>query len=111
MSGLDRIHVDRCMKPSGFGEVVTCQVHHFSDASERGYGTCIYLRLRNSENKIHCSFLFGKAHAAPLKAVTIPRLELIAAVVAVKVNHMISSAIEIPIRSTVFCTTAQPCSI
>ncbi|XP_006815778.1 uncharacterized protein LOC100370012 [Saccoglossus kowalevskii] len=44
---LKKISVPRCFKPVDFGKVVSCQVHNFSDASERGYGMVSYLRLVN----------------------------------------------------------------
>ncbi|XP_077865856.1 uncharacterized protein LOC144352901, partial [Saccoglossus kowalevskii] len=45
---LKKISVPRCFKPVDFGKVVSCQVHNFSDASERGYGMVSYLRLHGS---------------------------------------------------------------
>ena len=37
---LSRFTVDRCMKPENFGPIRTAELHHFSDASEIGYGHC-----------------------------------------------------------------------
>ena len=37
--------IPRCYKPSSFGHVASCQLHCFSDASERGYGVACYVRL------------------------------------------------------------------
>lgn len=101
---LSGISVDRCVKPANFGSIVSSQIHYFSDASEKGYGSVAYLRLCNREGKVHCTFLFGKSHVAPLKAVTIPRLELMAAASAVKVNSMVVKALEIPVQRTVYWT-------
>ncbi|KAK0145451.1 hypothetical protein N1851_015639 [Merluccius polli] len=42
--------MDRCLKPPDFGQPTHCQLHHFSDASERGYGTVTYLRMQNNHN-------------------------------------------------------------
>ncbi len=75
--------VERCLKPPDFGKPTHGQLHHFSDTSESGYGTVPYLRMQNNSSNIHVSFMLGKARVAPLKQVTIPRLELTAAVLAV----------------------------
>lgn len=56
------------------------QIHAFCDASEKAYGTAIYIRVENSGG-IHCALLSAKSRVAPIKTVTIPRLELLAAVV------------------------------
>ena len=65
------------------------ELRHFSDASTKGYGRCSYLRLQDDSGRFHCSFVAGKSQVTPLKPVTIPRLELQAAVTSVKVSRQI----------------------
>lgn len=96
--------VNRCIKPKGFGRIVSAQLHHFSDASENGYGTATYLRMQNIEEMVHVAFLFGKARVTPLKPITIPRLELTAAVVAVRVDKMLQSELQLPLKKSNFWT-------
>ena len=74
LSQLEKFKVRRCLLPGNFGTLTSAQLHHFSDASESGYGTVSYLRLQDDEHKIHCAFVMGKARVVPLKLVPIPRL-------------------------------------
>ena len=91
---LERILVPRCVKPIDFAEVKSRQVHMFSDASSVGYGPGAYLRLCDNENRLHCSFLIGNARLAPIKAVTIPRLELTAATVSVRLGEILKKELD-----------------
>ena len=77
---LSNLKVPRCYKPEGFGEVRSVELHHFSEASKDPYGQCSYLRLIDHSGQIHCFLEMAKSCVAPLKPVTIPRLELTAAV-------------------------------
>ena len=86
---LSHFSISRCFKPEGFGPVVKRQTHHFSDASTKGYGQCSYLRLKDVSHNIHCSLVCGKSRVMPLKPVTTPRLELQAAVTAVKISQQL----------------------
>ncbi|XP_038565592.1 uncharacterized protein LOC119896177 [Micropterus salmoides] len=95
--------VERCIKPKNFGTQVKAELHHFSDASQTGYGTVSYLRLESTDN-VHVSFITGKARVAPLKQLTIPRLELAAAVLAVRVNTMLLKELQLPLQRSVFWT-------
>ncbi|VDI00951.1 Hypothetical predicted protein [Mytilus galloprovincialis] len=99
---LSEFKVNRCLKPSGFGEIVAADLHHFADASEIGYGVVSYLRIENEEGNTYCSFIMGKSRVTPLKQVTIPRLELTAATVAVRTNKMILKELEIPVQRSYF---------
>lgn len=98
-----RFKIDRCLKPANFGRSIHGQLHHFSDASESGYGTVTYLRVEN-DSQIHVSFLQGKARVTPLKPVTIPRLELTAAVLAVRVDKMFRKELEMALTQSCFWT-------
>lgn len=96
--------VTRCFKPPDFGKAVQARLHHFCDACETGYGTVTYLVQKNSSNQVHCSFVLGKARVAPLKPTTIPRLELTAAALAVKVDVMLKKELQLPLADSKFWT-------
>lgn len=71
------------------------QLHHFCDASEAEFGAVSYLRLSNSKQEVCVSFVIGKARVAPLKQFAIPRLELAAAVLAVRLDKMLSDELKL----------------
>ena len=64
LTKLEQLSVDRCLKPPSFGKVVSVQLHHFSDASQQGYGAVSYLRFLDDKNAIDSSFVMGKARTA-----------------------------------------------
>ena len=70
------------------------ELHHFCDASTTGYGACSYLRMVSPTGGISVSLVASKARLAPIKVVTIPRLELAAAVIAVRLDNLIKSVLE-----------------
>ena len=102
-----RFSIPRCFVPLEFGTPVSVRLHHFSDASEIGYGTVSYSRYVNQQQDIHCSLVMGKSKVAPLKQVSIPRLELSAATTAVRVHHMIYQELDINVDDTFFWTDSQ----
>lgn len=89
LAHLDNFTISRTYSPVGFGRISKTELHHFSDASVKGYGQCSYLRLQNEEGDIHCALVVGKSRVSPTKVTTIPRLELTAAVVSVKISNML----------------------
>ena len=98
LTGLDKLEnfrVARCVKPDGIGMSTQAELHHFSDASDHAYGTVSYLRLTEGKHTVHVAFMLGKARVAPLKQTTIPRLELVAAVLAVRVDRMLRKELDI----------------
>lgn len=103
LPALTSVSVPRCYRPPNFRTVST-ELHHFSDASELGYGAVSYLRFVDTTGEIHCSIVVGKSRLAPIKTISIPRLELSAAVVAVRLNTMIREQLTLSIDKTTFWT-------
>ena len=97
------ISIPRCMLPP-VNEDVRIELHHFADASSEAYGTASYIRSINSEGIVSVSFIFGKSRLAPIKPVTIPRLELMAAVIAVNVDCMLRKELTVPLCQSYFWT-------
>ena len=86
---LENLKMERCFKPSKFGKVIDCSLHHFSDASQDGYGQVTYLRIVDEKGYIKCSLVMAKSRVPATKFVSIPRLELTAAALSVKVSTML----------------------
>ena len=99
--------MNRCVKGADLGEVVTSEIHHFCDASQCAYGAISYLWQVNSDGQVCWSFLVGKSCLAPLKQMSIPRLELAAATVSVRLNMLLKNELEIPIDKITFWTDSM----
>ena len=74
------------MKPDNFGKAVNVSLHHFSDASELEHGQCSYIRMVNEISRAHCSLLLRKSGVVPKKFISIPRMELNAAVLSIEMT-------------------------
>lgn len=88
MQKLKLVSFPRCVR-DGEVPVGKMQLHIFADASELGYGAVAYTRMAGAIG-YQCRIVMSKARVAPLKVVTIPRLELSAAVLAVRLCKAIS---------------------
>ncbi len=83
------LRINRCYKTEDMTDQQLVELHHFSDASSMGYGQCSYIRLVDKDGRVSCSLVFGKAHFSLMKAVTILRLELVAAVLSASVSKLL----------------------
>ena len=104
LANLSQITVDRCVKPACLGNLKIAELHNFADASQIAYGAVSYLRLVDVEERIHCAFLIGKSRLAHLKPMTVPRLELSAAVLAVQLDQTVREELDIPVSQSTFWT-------
>ena len=94
---LNLIRVDRCFKPKGFAKVKQVELHLCSDAPRQGYAAVAYLHLKDVTNQVHCAFVMGKARFAPIREISIPRLELTAAFNSVRLSKIIREELEMTI--------------
>ena len=98
------IKIPYCNRPGGFGRIINYSLHHFFDTSEYICVKATYLRMVNDLEEVHCSLIFGKSRVAPVKYVSILRLELKAATLSVKISMMLREELDIHNSSEVFWT-------
>ncbi|XP_017792100.1 PREDICTED: uncharacterized protein LOC108574093 [Habropoda laboriosa] len=79
-------------------------IHGFCDASERAYGACLYIRTINRAGHIRTQLLCAKSRVAPLKTISLARLELCGAVLLASLYATVRGAITHDIRNTTFWT-------
>ncbi|XP_032785729.1 uncharacterized protein LOC116923390 [Daphnia magna] len=78
----------------------------FADASSVAYGAVAYLRV-NYGSRTHVSFIMEKGRLAPLTPITIPRLELKSAVLAVQISAIIKKELRLIISATAFYSDSE----
>lgn len=89
-----RVKFPRWMGYSDMNQHIS--IHGFADASEKGYAGVIYLRTEYDKDNICVRLLTSKTKVAPLKTVSIPRLELCAALLTAKLIAKSARILNIP---------------
>ncbi|XP_055920071.1 uncharacterized protein LOC129951774 [Eupeodes corollae] len=94
---VESIHIPRCYttKPSIWNEE-SIQIHIFVDASKNTSAAVAYMRIQ-TEYKVSCKLLASKTKVAPIKLTSIPRLELIAALIGARLACSIGQSLSNPI--------------
>ncbi|GFY15691.1 uncharacterized protein TNCV_1283361 [Trichonephila clavipes] len=76
-----------------FPEVI--EIHGFADASERCYGAAVYCKSKNLKSETLVRLITSKSRVAPIKSLTIPRLELCAVVLLAKLVKRVVAALQL----------------
>ena len=88
-------HIPRCYYPK-HACVDSFQIHGFCDTSEDVYAGVVYIRGQDRSGNVHISLVISKTKVAPLKRLTIPRLELCGAKLLSQLLHHTQQALDIP---------------
>ena len=80
LQGVKPLTLPRCCYASTDGEVIASELHGFCDASAKAYGAVVFLRIVATRES-YVRFVSSKTRVAPLSEQTIPRLEVLSAVV------------------------------
>ncbi|XP_043232467.1 uncharacterized protein LOC122386858 [Amphibalanus amphitrite] len=107
LEALSSLRIPRCYRTSDFGLVKRTELHHFSDACTHGYGQCSYLRLIDEQDRVCCRLVMSKARVTPSKPVTVPRLELTAALTSVQVSCFLREELDIEDLAEYFWTDSR----
>ncbi|XP_025158151.1 uncharacterized protein LOC112589369 [Harpegnathos saltator] len=90
LSALDGLRIPRW---TGFGrDIRRTELHGFADASNSAYSAVVYLRLTTHSGQVIITLLTGKSRVAPLQPMSIPRLELSAAVLLSRLVEFVRTA-------------------
>ena len=79
-------------------------LHGFGDASEKGYGACIYL-VAEGPGGIESALIMSRARVAPLKTVTLPRLELLGALLCARLIVYVRDSLKLQHSVPMVCWT------
>ena len=71
LTSLESFRIPRCILRTGESAI---ELHVFCDASEKAYASAIYAKTPG-----HCQLLVAKTRVAPVNSISLPRLELCAA--------------------------------
>ncbi|XP_064475588.1 uncharacterized protein LOC135389475 [Ornithodoros turicata] len=83
----------------GIGEnIFSVQLHTFTDASPTAYGACVYLRVEDWDANVSVNLVFAMSRVAPLKKLTLPRLELMGALIGARLAQYIEECLKLHIH-------------
>ena len=95
LASLATMHIPRCYSPVGV-TITSMQLHGFSDPSEEAYAGVVHLRMMDSTGNM---LFISKTKVAPIKRLSIPRLELCGVQVLVKLHCHVKKILDIPVDS------------
>ncbi|XP_020630240.1 uncharacterized protein LOC110067269 [Orbicella faveolata] len=94
-----------------FGTSVTSrsmvELHGFGDASPKAYGAAVYIRVIDSVGQVSTKLVMLKSRVAPIKEVSLARLELLAAVVNAGLLKFVVETLQIKMHRVVYWTDSM----
>ena len=100
LKGLGNVKVPRCLREAK--EVVAKRVVTFVDASLQAYGTVVYLQCVYNDATTTSRLIASNCKVAPLKPMTVPRLELIGAVLGLRLTQRLAHVLGLPMQTVTF---------
>ena len=95
---LQNVKVQRALRGR---QPITKHVHVFVDASQNAFGAVAYLVVTHADGTVTSRLMVSRNRVAPLSAVSIPRLELMAAVLGVEMMKPAAVALGMSLRNQV----------
>ena len=76
------------------------ELHVFCDASNGAYGAAVYLRTFDGEDAASVHLLYSKSRLSPIKAATVPRLELLAVLIGTRMVKFLKKELPFALNET-----------
>jgi len=104
---LRSISIPRSFHLNSYENMQKCQIHCFADASTLAYGAVCYIRAVDHDSEVVCTLCMAKSRLVPAEETSIPRLELMAAVMAVELERSVQKELNLDLRPSVFWTDSK----
>ena len=102
LSILSEIKILRCLQLKK--EVKCAKLHIFVDASQEAYGTAVYIKIEYKDGSSSVHLVASKTKVAPLHSISIPRLELMGAILGSRLAKSVANALSVETKSIAFWT-------
>lgn len=107
LPSIEQLRISRCfLKEVESYPSADVQLHIFVDASRECSAAVAYLRIQE-ESKVVCSLVMAKSRVAPMKLISVPKLELVGAVLGARLSKSIKGALTMKISKTVFWSDSR----
>ncbi|XP_030753971.1 uncharacterized protein LOC115880817 [Sitophilus oryzae] len=83
---------------------INIQLHGFCDSSSVAYGAVVYVRSKDADGNICVNLLTSKSKVAPLKTLTIPRLELCGALILSQLLQKVKNSVRFHVDDIFYWT-------
>ncbi|GFW02080.1 pro-Pol polyprotein [Trichonephila clavipes] len=90
--GYGKLKIPRKILDSS-GDSIEVQIHTFSDASQKAYGAAAFLRVKHKD-RVSVDLVTSKSRVAPLKRLSLPRLELMGALLAARLAKEVKKILD-----------------
>lgn len=96
LAELPHVSIPRSYWPADFTPA-EYKLHTFVDASERAYAAVCYIQIMSLSGKLYNNLVISKSRVAPTKSkcITLPRLELQAAILGVRLQRTVTSELKL----------------
>jgi hypothetical protein len=102
---LSKIKLERWIGTANTNQLV--ELHGFADASMAAYAGVVYCRVIQSDGRVRVSLVIARTKVAPLKELTLPRLELSAALLLSQLLKRTATAMRIDSKNTYAWTDSK----
>ena len=100
LNQISKIKVPRCLQEDQQPKDIS--LHFFSDASVDAYAAVVYQRTQYNNDNVSVRLVAAKTKVAPLQATSIPRLELMGALLSTNLSESIRNSLQIPKENIYF---------
>ena len=100
LKGLAEVKIPRCLRSSE--PVKSKRIVTFVDAFPQAYGAAVYMRCEYHNAAITSRLIAAKSNVAPLTPMAVPRLELMGAILGLRLTQPLLMVLEAPMQIVLF---------